>query len=56
MEDYFQARATADQIIQFVTVDWVVQAANDLLADISAAELEAEAESTPSDSLPSLNR
>ena len=56
MEDYFQARATADQIIQFVTVDWVVQAANDLLADISTAELEAEAESTPSDSLPSLNR
>lgn len=50
MGDYFQARATAQQIVDHVAVDWVVEAAQVLLADIQVAEeaeTEAETELAP---------
>lgn len=50
MEDYFQARATADQIIAHVTIDWVVEEATSLLAEIDQAENEAIAP-LPTDSI-----
>lgn len=48
MEDFFQARATAQQIVDHVSVDWVVAAAQEVLADIQAAEdAQAETELVP---------
>ena len=51
MNDAFQARATAQQIIDYVTVDWVVNAAKELLAEIDAAEAAEASEELPVDSL-----
>lgn len=42
MGDFFQARATAQQILDHVAVDWVVAAASELLAEIDAAEFTEE--------------
>lgn len=49
MHDYFQARATAQQIIDHVRADWVVDSARALLVEIDAAERSEE--ELPVDSL-----
>lgn len=51
MNDTFQARATAQQILDYVKVDWVVEAAKELLAEIDAAEAQEAETELPVDSL-----